>query len=104
MPKVFQLDAKLGTLGEEQTFQVLDKETNKWAKIKSKIRVDPDIGFDKTKQLWEMLDQFPDVFAWHKGEFGYYKIGEHVVNTQGFPPCYNTPSMFSFWEEVKVKK
>ncbi len=48
--------------------------TNRWAKIKSKIRVDIDLGDDKIKQLWELLDQFFGVFAWHKGEFGCCKI------------------------------
>jgi hypothetical protein len=71
-PKVFQLDAKLGTLGEEQTFQVLDKEIDRRAEIKSKIK---DIGFDKTKKLWKLLDQFLDVFTWHKGGIGCCKIG-----------------------------
>jgi hypothetical protein len=100
----FQLDAELDTLGEEQTFQVLDKKTNRWAEIKSKIRVDLDIRSNKTKQLWELLDQFIDVFTWHKRELSYCIIGEHVVDTQGFPPCCITPNRLSFWEEAEVKR
>ncbi len=30
-------------------------------------------------------------------------IGEHYVDTQGFPPCCTTPNRLSFWEEAKVK-
>jgi hypothetical protein len=58
-----------------------DKEIDKWADIKSKIKVDPDISSDKTKQLCELFDRFLDVFAWHKGELGYYKIRKHIVDT-----------------------
>lgn len=32
------------------------------------------------------------------------KLGEHVVDTQGFSLCHITPSRLSFWEEVKVKR
>ncbi len=63
----------------------------------------PKLGPKRTNQLWELLDQFTNVFAWHKGELGCLKYGKHV-DTQGFPPCKTTPSRLSFWEEVKVKK
>ncbi len=77
---------------------------DRWAKIKSKIRVNLDLGVDKTKKIWELLDQFPDVFAWHKGEFNNCKIGEHIINMQGFLPCHIALSRLSFWEKVEVKK
>jgi hypothetical protein len=44
------------------------------------------------------------VFAWHKGKFGCCKIGEHVIDTHGFPQCCIAPSGLSFWEEAKVKR
>lgn len=28
---------------------------------------------------------------------------EHIVDTQGFPPCWTTPNRMSFWEETKAK-
>jgi hypothetical protein len=54
--------------------------------------------------LWELLDQFSNVFSWHDRELGCYKFGEHVVDAQGFSPCKITPSILSFWEEAEVKK
>ncbi len=100
---VFQLDIELGTLGEKQPSQAPKQEKDMQVEMKSKIRVDPNIKFDKTKQLWELLEQFPNVFAWKKGKLGCCKMGEHIVDTQGFPPYRTTPSKLSFWEEVEVK-
>jgi hypothetical protein len=51
-----------------------------------------------------MLDQFPKAFAWHKGELGCCKYGEHIVDIQRFLPYRTTPSKLSFWEEAEVKK
>jgi hypothetical protein len=56
----------------------------------------------KTNQLWELLEQFLDIFPWHKGELGCYKLGEHVIDTQGFSSCKTTPSKPSFWEHVET--
>lgn len=53
---VFQLDIELGMLGEEQPSQAHDQEKEIWTKMKSKIKVDRDLKFDKTKQLWELLE------------------------------------------------
>lgn len=36
-----------------------------------------------------------------QGELKYYVAREHVIDTQGFPPCHTTPNI-CFWEEVKV--
>ncbi len=47
---------------------------------------------------------FLDVFAWHDGELGCYKFGEHVVDAQGFSPCKTTPSRLFFSKEVEVMK
>jgi hypothetical protein len=35
---------------------------------------------------------------------GCCKIGEHVVDTHGFPPCRSPPNILYFWEEAKVKR
>jgi hypothetical protein len=51
-----------------------------------------------------MLEDFKDVFAWHKWELGCYTIEEHVINTQGFPPCRTTPRRLCYWEEAKVNR
>jgi len=50
------------------------------------------------------LEDFKDVFAWHKGELGCYIIREHAIDTQGFPPCHTTLGRLSYWEEVKMNK
>ncbi len=44
------------------------------------------------------------MFAWNKGELGCCTIGEHSIDTQGFPPCKVTPGRLSYWEEVEVKR
>jgi hypothetical protein len=37
--------------------------------------------------MWKVLECYKDVFAWNIGELDCYTIGEHVLDTQGFPPC-----------------
>jgi hypothetical protein len=44
------------------------------------------------------------VFAWNKGELGCCTIGEHSIDTQGFPPCRVAPGQLSYWEEAEVKR
>ncbi len=44
------------------------------------------------------------MFAWNKGELGCCTIGEHSIDTQGFPPCRVAPIRLSYWEEVEVKR
>jgi hypothetical protein len=44
------------------------------------------------------------VFAWNKGELGCCTIGEHFVDTQGFPPCKVSPGRLSYWEKAEVKR
>jgi hypothetical protein len=50
------------------------------------------------------LEDFKDVFVWHKGELGYCTIGEHAINTRGFPPCCTTPGRLSYKEKTEVNK
>ncbi len=50
------------------------------------------------------MEDFKDVFAWHKGELGCCTIGEHAIDTRGFPPCHTTPRRLSYWEKVEVNK
>ncbi len=93
---VFQLDASSKIMGEEAQFQTSKHDDNKWVKIKSKIKVDFDLKQEKTKQLWSLLDQFLNIFAWHKRELGCCKHGEHIVDTHGFPPCRPLPTKFHY--------
>ncbi len=62
-------------------FEALSDDKDKWSKIKTKIKRDPDLGQERTSQLWELFNRFPNVFAWHKGELGCCKYGEHIVDT-----------------------
>jgi len=50
------------------------------------------------------LERYQDVFAWNKGELGCCTIGEHNIDTQGFPPCKASPGRLSYWEEAEVKR
>jgi hypothetical protein len=56
------------------------------------------------QQFWDVLERYQDVFAWNKGELGCCTMGEHVVDTQGFPPRRASPGRLSYWEEAEVKK
>jgi hypothetical protein len=51
-----------------------------------------------------MLGNYQDVFTWNKGELGCCTIGEHSIDTQGFPPYKVSPSRLLSWEEVEVKR
>lgn len=72
--------------------------------IKTKIKVDPNLRQEKIEQMWSLFNKFPDIFAWHKGEFGCCKYGKYIVDIQGFPPCRTIPNKLSFSEEVEINK
>jgi len=80
------------------------KADSRWGEIFQKMRVDQDLNKKKGQQLWEVLERYQDVFAWNKGELGCCTIGEHSINTQGFPPCKVAPGRLLYWEEAEVKR
>ncbi len=80
------------------------KMSTRWEEISQKIRIDHKLGEEKKQQLWKVLGNYQDVFAWKKGELGCCTVGEHSIDTQGFPPCRVSPGRLSFWEEAEVKK
>jgi hypothetical protein len=67
------------------------KEDSRWGEICRKIRIYRNLDEEMGQQLWRVLKQYQDVFAWNKGELGCCTIGEHTINTQGFPPCKVAP-------------
>jgi hypothetical protein len=54
--------------------------------------------------MWDLLEEFQEVFAWHKGELGLCFVGKHTIDTQGLLLCRMTPGRLSFWEEAEVNK
>jgi hypothetical protein len=80
------------------------KMSTRWEEISQKIWIDHNLGEEKKQQLWKVLGNYQDVFAWNKGELGCCTIGEHSIDTQGFPPCRVSPGQLSFWEEAEVKR
>jgi len=72
--------------------------------IWSEIKFDKTLSKNQAEELWTLLEDFKGVFAWHKRELGCCTIGEHVIDTQGFPPCHTTPGRLSYWEEAEVNK
>jgi len=68
------------------------------------MQVDQVPNKEMGQQLWRVLEQYQDVFAWNKGELGCCTIREHSIDTQGFPPCRVAPRRLSYWEEVEVKR
>jgi hypothetical protein len=77
---------------------------SRWDEIRQKMRVDQVLNEEMGQQLWRVLEQYQDVFAWNKGELGCCTIGEHSIDTQGFPPCRVAPGRLSYWEEAEVKR
>jgi hypothetical protein len=55
--------------------------STKWQEICQRIRVDTSLDKKKQQQLWKVLENYQDVFAWNKGELGCYTIEEHYVDT-----------------------
>ncbi len=76
----------------------------RWKEICERIKIDIDLGEHGQQQLWEILERYQDVFPWNKGELGCCTIGEHSIDTQGFPPCKTSPGRLSYWEEAEVKR
>jgi len=76
----------------------------RWKEICERIKIGTDLGTHGQQQLWEVLERYQDVFAWNKGELGCCTIGEHSIDTQGFPPCKASPGRLSYWEETEVKR
>jgi hypothetical protein len=76
----------------------------RWREICQRIRIDNSLDEGGQQQFWKILERYQDVFAWNKGELGCCTIGEHFVDTQGFPPCKASPGRLSYWEEAEVKK
>jgi hypothetical protein len=77
--------------------------STRWEQISQRIHINSDLGEERKHQLWKMIESYQDVFAWNK-ELGCCTIGEHCIDTQGFPPCNMTPGRLSFWEETEVKR
>ncbi len=76
----------------------------RWREICERIKVDADLDEHGQQQLWATLEKYKDVFAWNKGELGYYTISEHNIDTQGVSPCNASPRRSSYWEEAEVKR
>ncbi len=77
---------------------------SRWAEISQKIQIDQNLDRAKGQELWGVLEQYQDVFAWNKRELGCCTIGEHSIDTQGYPPCRVSPGRLSYWEEAEVKR
>jgi hypothetical protein len=84
--------------------QVAPFGDERWEEIRSGIKFDQALSKNQAEELWTLLEEFKDVFVWHKGELGCCTIGEHAIDTQGFPPCRTTPRRLSCWEEVEVNR
>ncbi len=82
----------------------LIEEGNRWTQIKNRIKLDESLIEKQHKQLWDLLKEFQEVFAWHKGKLGQCSMGEHTIDTQGLPPCRVTPGWLSFWEEAEINR
>jgi hypothetical protein len=80
------------------------KADSRWGEICQKMRINQNLSREKGQQLWGVLERYQDVFVWNKGELGYCTIGEHSIDTQGFPPCKVAPSRLSYWKEAEVKR
>jgi hypothetical protein len=73
---------------------------NRWREICQRIKIDTGLDDEGQQQIWGILERYQDVFTWNKGELGCCTIGEHCIDTQGFPPCKASPGRLSYWEEA----
>lgn len=95
VPSLFQLD-----ITKDGQFQTNDGSSmaneRRWDQIKILIKGDLDLDREKAKFFWQVLENYVDVFTWHKREFGCYVVGEHVIDTQKFSPrsCCSQQSLF----------
>jgi tellurite resistance protein len=80
---------------------VHEERDARWSEICQRIKVDRNLDEGRQQQLWAVLERYQDIFAWNKGELGCCTVGEHVIDTQGFPPCRAAPGRLSYWEEPK---
>jgi hypothetical protein len=76
----------------------------RWKEICERIKINAGLGESGQLQFWGILERYQDVFGWNKGELGCCTIGEHSIDTQGFPPCKASPGRLSYWEEAEVKR
>jgi hypothetical protein len=88
--------------GIEERIMKNPKEETRWGEICQKIRIDQHLDKGMERQLWNILEQYQDVFAWNKGELGCCNVGGHIIDTQGFPHCKVTLGRLSYWEEAEV--
>ncbi len=85
VPFLFQLKgANNGQPNIEIELDIVSE--GRWDQIKKSIKMDLDFDQDKTNTLWQVLESYVDVFAWHKWELGWCMVCEHMINTQGLPP------------------
>jgi len=59
------------------------EDGSRWEEIKKLIKVDLKLDATLAKELWDLLENYANVFAWNKGELGSCVIGEHIIDTQG---------------------
>jgi hypothetical protein len=80
----------------------MQDDGDRWTKICSKMRFNLGLTTLQHRKFVDLLQEFQDVFAWHKGKLGTCNIRGHSIDTQGFPPCRMPLNKLSFWEEAKV--
>jgi hypothetical protein len=96
---------QVGTVGSSESEHPIDTRLHpsshkngntRWNEISQRIKVDSNLEKERQQQLWAILEQYQDVFAWNKGELGCCTVGEHAIDTQGFPPCRAAPGRLSY--------
>lgn len=64
----------------EPSTNMLDDE-DIWIEICSKMQINYELTMLQHGEYLDLLQEFQDVFAWHKGELGTCNMGEHSINT-----------------------
>jgi len=82
-------------------FENLIEKGSRWTQIKNKIILDESLNEEQQKHLWDLLKEFQEVFAWHKGELGQCYVGEQYIDTLGLPPCCITLGQLSIGKKLK---
>jgi hypothetical protein len=70
----------LDTIEIEPSTNMLD-DGDIWIEVCSKMQFNSELRILQHREFFDLLQEFQDVFAWHKGELGTCNMGEHSIDT-----------------------
>ncbi len=65
---------------EIEPFANVSDDGDIWIEICSKMQFNPRLIALQHREFFDLLQEFQDAFAWHKGELGTSNMGEHSID------------------------